>query len=397
MSEDTELLDDIDEKPAKEPKSARAWLALIAQAEKQFRPYQDKADSIDRNYANLEKLAATTRDREFQLFWANVQVLGPSIYSRPPVPVVVPRFKDRRPLPRTASELLERATVVAFEMSDIDAVMMLARDDLNIVGRGAPWVRYETKTESAGETERVCIEHVDRKDFLHDPARKWKEVDWVARRSWLTKAKARKRFGKHSGKAYLDLAYGKVSDGEGADDGCIKAPIWELWCKSQNKVVWVGEGCEKVLDEGEPHLKLEGFFPCPRPAYATVQRRSLIPIPDMVFYKDQLEEINETTARITALTEAIRVSGFYPAGAGEISDAVEAAAASVDGRVKLIPISNWAAMGGAGAKDMVVWWPIGDIATVVVQLIEIRKQLIEDVYQIMGLSDIMRGSFVLSQ
>ncbi len=121
------------------------------------------------------------------------------------------------------------------------------------------------------------------------------------------------------------------------------------------------------------------------------------PIPDALFYKDQLEEINEATARIAALTEALRVAGFYPAGSGEIADAVEAAMASTDSRVKLIPISNWAALGGAGAKDMVIWWPIADVAKVVVELVGIRKQLIDDVYQIMGLSDIMRGSTEASE
>ena len=45
-------------------------------------------------------------------------------------------------------------------------------------------------------------------------------------------------------------------------------------------------------------------------AVSTLQRRSLVPIPDMVFYKDQLEEINEITARIAALTQAVQVRGF---------------------------------------------------------------------------------------
>jgi len=29
-----------------------------------------------------------------------------------------------------------------------------------------------------------------------------------------------------------------------------------------------------------------------------VQRRTLVPVPDMLMYKDQLEEVNELTARI---------------------------------------------------------------------------------------------------
>lgn len=384
--------------PAVEPKSAKAWLALIATAEKAFDQWQAKSDSIDRIYANLEKLANTTREREFQLFWANVQVLGPSIYSRPPVPVVVPRFKDRKPVPRAASEILERSSVVTFEMQAIDEVMRLVRDDMTTIGRGQIWLRYEAKSKDGTLQQAVCIDHANRRDFLHDPARTWKEVDWVANRSWLTRKEARKRFRKTSGNAYQDAAY-EVRKDEVTDetDGKLKAGFWELWSKSANRVVWVAEGVEVLLDDDKPHLELEGFFPCPRPAYGTTQRNSLIPVPDMLFYKDQLEEINEITGRIAALSESLRLRGFYPAGAGEIGDAIEAAIKAVSNNQILVPISNWAALGGANAKDMILWLPLDMVATTIQQLIELRKQLIDDVYQITGLSDIMRGSTVASE
>src|SRR5690606_41715488 len=63
-------------------------------------------------------LRSAARDRDFALFWSNIQVLGPSIYARPPVPVVTPKFKDRRPLYRTSSEFLERVCTVSFDMAD---------------------------------------------------------------------------------------------------------------------------------------------------------------------------------------------------------------------------------------------------------------------------------------
>lgn len=378
--------------PTKEPKSSKAWLAVITHAEKEFRDYQDRADNIDKHYANLDRLASVTRDRQFQMFWANIQVLAPSIYSRPPVPVVVPRFKDRRPLYQKTSELLERAVAVAFEIEDVDAVMRQVRDDLVTLARGCIWVRYDTRE---GE-DRVCIEHADRKDFLHDPARTWKEVDWVAKRSWLTKREMRKRFRKTSGDAYKDAAYAVRKDDD-ADGGKLKAGVWELWSKSQDKVVWISEGVDKTLDEDAPHLKLEGFFPCPRPAYGTVQRRTLVPVPDFVFYKDQLEEINELTARIAALTEAVRLRGFYPAGAGEIGDAVEAAVKSQADNVVLIPISNWSLLGTGSVSDMIVWLPLDMVVAAIKELVGVRTQLIDDVYQITGLSDIMRGSTEASE
>jgi hypothetical protein len=395
MTDEADTIDDVEVETKGEAKSSSAgWLALIAHAEKAFGDWQRKSDTIDKLFGNLDRLSKDTRDREFQLFWANIQVLGPSIYSRPPVPVIVPRFKDRRPIPRVASELLERATTVGFEMEDIDSVMRLVRDDLCVVARGSIWLRYEAKSKDDNLTQKVCVEHADRKDFLHDPSRNWKEVDWVAKRSWMTKREMRRRFYSTSGKAYQEASFDiqREDRDNGAAGKRTKAGVWELWSKSQDKVVWVTYGVAVVLDEDKPHLSLEGFFPCPRPAYGTTQRRSLVPLPDMIFYKDQLEEINELTARIAALTDSVKVRGFYPAGSGEIGDAVQTALKSTSNNQVLVPISNWAAFGGGQGGDPIVWLPLEMIMNTIVQLVSLRRQLIEDVYQITGLSDIMRGA-----
>ena len=55
----------------------------------------------------------------------------------------------------------------------------------------------------------------------------------------------------------------------------------------------------------------------------------------------------------------------------------------------MIPVSNMAAFGNG---DPIVWMPIEEIAGTIAGLIEMRRQVIDDVYQIVGLSDIMRGS-----
>jgi hypothetical protein len=378
----------LDESPSPTPtgpSSSKGWLKMIADAEKALHSYQIKSDNIDKQFANLERLAATTRDREIQLFWANISVMAPSIYSRPPIPVVVPRFKSDDELPRTTSEMLERAVTVMFEKETIDGVMRLIRDDLVIVARGASWLRLVG-------TKRVAIDHADRKDWLCEAARTWKEVDWVAKRSWLTEEAAGKRFSKASGEAYKSLTYSLRKDAESdSNDGSSKAGIWEIWCKSQNKVVWVSEGAAVCLDEGPPHLDLEGFFPCPRPAFATLERRSLVPVPDMLFYKDQLEEINEITDRIAALTEAVRVRGFYSSGGGDVADAIEAAFKATSNNTIIIPIANLSGLNGVALKDAIAWLPIEVIGATITSLVALRKELIQDVYEVTGLSDIMRG------
>lgn len=373
-------IDDIDE-----PSKSAEWLEMIEDAERYFDGWQGKADNIDRLYSDLERMAGAARDRQFSLFWSNIQVMLPAIYARSPIPVVTPKFKDRRPLYRTASEFLERGCVVSFDMADIDGTMQALRDDLAIVGRGAAWVRYEDDDNG----ERVCYEHVDRRDFLHEPARRWCDVSWVARRGWLTRREMRERFG---AEAAANASYStRPGEGQvvtGATDHREKCGVWEIWHKPGNRVVWVSEGVETVLEDAEPHLTLEGFFPCPEPAYSTVQRRTLIPVPDMVYYKDQLEEINDLTARMHGLGKALVLKGFYAAG-GEIGDAIEAAMSLQDDGKIMVPVSSLAAFGSG--SDGIVWLPIDQVAQTILACAELRRQLIDDVYQIVGLSDIMRG------
>jgi len=74
-----------------------------------------------------------------------------------------------------------------------------------------------------------------------------------------------------------------------------KATVYEIWDKTKKRVLWVSPGYPEILDECEPYLKFEGFWPCPRPAFGTLSTDSLEPRPDFVFYQDQAEEIDELT------------------------------------------------------------------------------------------------------
>jgi hypothetical protein len=386
--------DDEEFNPSLEPKSAKAWLNLLTESEDAFEQWNDHCDKIDRQYASLDRLGFEARNREFQMFWANCEVLKPSIYAKAPIPVVVPKFKDRRPVPQQASEVMERCTNVAFDLTRINDLMLLVRDDLSMNSRGVAWCRYESGSNDSGEYghEKVCIDFKARRDFLHSIARNWREVSWVAGASYLTRSQARKRFYKHSGDAYQEAEYKVDRDSKevGGADNRERAKFWEIWDKGSRRVVWVAEGVEDILDEDDAHLDLQNFFPCPKPAYGTVQRGSLVPVPDALQYRDQLQEVNILTGRIHALSDAITVKGFYPAGGGEIADAIQTAVDINTPGTVMVPISNWAAFGGS--KEIIIWMPIDMIAQTITQLVALRKQIIEDIYQIMGLSDIMRGS-----
>ena len=378
--------------PTIEPKSAKAWLNLLEEAEDAFEDWNSCCDRIELRYASLTRLNDKWRDREFQMFWANMEVIKPSIYAKPPVPAVSQKFKDRRPVTQAAAEFLERCLTVTFDIGGIDELMKLIRDDLGITDRGVAWLRYESGNDgSYYDHEKVCFDFKNRRDFLHSISRNWREVTWVAGASYMTRKEARKRFYKSSGDEYqrADYKIDKESQEVGGADRRQRAKFWEIWSKDDRRVVWVAEGCDKILDEADPHLDLRQFFPCPKPAYGTVQRGSLVPVPDVLQYQDQLDEINMLTGRIHALSDAVEAKGFYPSGASEIAEAVKTAVTMKSPGEILVPVANWAAFGGT--KDVIIWLPIAEISQTIINLVTLRKQVIEDIYQITGLSDIMRG------
>lgn len=371
------------------------WLDAIAEAKKVYRDWNDYTGQIERLYADLEKLAGIgNQDRELQIFWATLQVIMPSIYSREPVPVVAPRFKDRRPLYQVSAEFLERASVTSINTSCMNDVMKGVRDDLCLGGRGVIWVCYDTKTKKkASYGEKTYPEWLDRTDFLNEPARKWAEVGWVAKRAWMTFDAMKERF-KDKWDQLDGLVFKVMSDlrEEGGATAEPKCPVWEIWSKTHNKTVWVTEGVEITLEEGEPYLDLEGFFPCPKPAFDTLQPRTVIPVPMFLQIKGQVEEINEITDRIHKLSEALKVKAFYEAGS-EVGDAIEAGLATLSNHKLMIPIANMKALltqGGTG--NAILYWPVDVVAEVVNGLVLLRNEIINNIYQIIGISDIMRGS-----
>lgn len=377
-------------------KSSASVLKAIKAAQKAFSEWQDICDEIDDVYSRRDRqYSAVDRvipggweDAELDLFWASYEILKPAIYARSPRPVVSPQFKDRRPVKNKTAELLERTAISAFDRSDIDDVMCQIRDDVIFTNRGAMWLTYESD-----DGQKVCFEHLDRKDFLHEPARKWQEVGWVARRAWMTRKDMRKRFRKHSGDAYQSANFTIKRDehDNGSQDGSRKAGVWELWHKAENKVYWVAEGVDVCLDKDEPHLKLRGFFPCPKPAYGTLERRSLRPVPDYERYAVHFGKINTLTSRIYLLLDKVKMKGLIPGG-GDIGNAIGQLIHADDDEL-LIEVPAAALIGNsAGAAGFVQWLPIDMVATTIQGLITARSQLIEDFYQLSGISDIMRGA-----
>lgn len=372
----------------KELGSSEQWLNRIKNYQTEYSKWKDQRTNCDKLYAKIDR--ADSADREYSIFWANIEVLKPATYAKTPEPVVVPRFKDGDVLARNAADVLERSLVVSFDQNDIDGCLLEVRDEFLRYARGTGRVRL---AQNADGIECVEYDFLTADDFAHECARTWKENGWVAFGAWQSREDGVERFGE----SFKEVPLKKRDQNSVNYDKDDKARVWEIWDKKSRKVIWVAEDFGTILDEQDPFLTLSRFFPCPKPAYGTLKPKTLIPVPEIIQYKDQIEEINEYTARIAALSEGLRMKGFYPAGAGDISEAIEAAIKNTDNNAVLIPISSVAALGNGTFKDMIVWWPVKDVGELISQLVELRRIVIEDVYQITGISDIVRGQTEASE
>jgi len=399
-----EMTEATEQKPREESKK---YLELIQSYEKHASKWHERSRKIIDLYMEQSKVKRTSK-RRYALLYANTQVLQPSVYARPPKPVVTRRFKDKDKVAKQASEVLERALVYTIEKSEVDHELRAVRDDYLLPARGTAWVRYDAKTEpmmdpatdqqaltSEGTpAEKITYEHVyadyvNWRDFGHNVARTWKEVFCVWRRVFLTRDELVERFGKEAaGKIDLDHKPDDVPEMLLGDED-RKATVYEIWDKRANKTVWVAKTSDKVLGSSEPLLKLEGFFPCPRPAYGVISRDSLMPTPDYVYYQDQAEQIDALSARIDTLTDSLKLVGFYPAGTegtGAIEKAIKPGSENV-----LVPVPNWAAFSANGGSAQIEWLPVDQVIKVLEGCQNLKALLIQDVYQITGISDIVRG------
>lgn len=398
------------------------WHDQIDQAEKDLRTkFFERGSKIVRRYRD-ERDSIDNRKRRFNILWSNVQVQKPALYGRPAKPDVQRRHNDEDPVGRTASMILERAISYEVEnFSDFNAAMNGAVEDRLLPGRGVSWVRYEPQITAvpgeggveaggqeaaAGETQitedednppnervteaRCPTDYVYWQDFLHNPARTWEEVWWVGRWVYMTKQEGIDRFGEvfEAVPIAYDSTENQTTKKAKQDYSDKKAKVAEIWNKRTGKVCWVAKGYPKHLDEKPDPLQLEGFFPCPRPLTATMTTDSIIPVPDYAEYQDQAEELDALTQRISLLTRACKAVGVFNA---EHKALVRLFNESVDNT--MIPVDSWAAFAEKGGlRGEVVFMDLTTIIAALQQLYASREQVKQTIYEVMGISDIIRGS-----
>lgn len=361
------------------------YIAEIDLYEKEFRAWETRSKKVVRLYKDADNTAGKTK--RFNVLWSNVQTLLPALYARDPQPVAERRFKDSDNVGRVASEVIERCLSYTIDCQNYGGVTRQAVSDRLLPGRGVAWHRYQAEGEEGSDqyTEQVVPDYVYWQDFGHAVARTWDEVPMVWRKVYLTRQKLVKRFGDAGKGIPLDYTPKGLKDEKVGED-VKKACIYEIWDKDRGVVAFLSRSYPKVIESVTPPIRLTNYFPCQKPLFATITTDSLVPTPDYALYQTQAQELEELTARIDSLQDALRLNGAYDASAPELANLLR-------GNNKLIPVTNWSQFSEKGGiEGAISFVPIKEVAETLIALYESREKSKQDLYEITGIADIIRGN-----
>ena len=188
------------------------WYSRIAHCRSVLSAWYADAETADQAFLDTEGATSyrfvAPKGQRYNLFWANTTILQAALYSRIPEPAVSRTFQDPHDdISRVAATMLERV-LHQQEYFAHDSYKQVVEDRL-IPGMGQLWVRYAFDEDRISDElfsgwpvvadQRVYTDYVYWKDFYFEPVRNWKDVTWVARRIWMTRREAERRWpGRHS-------------------------------------------------------------------------------------------------------------------------------------------------------------------------------------------------------
>ena len=406
------------------------WLNVVSTYDNEFKKWEARTTKIVKRYRDDNRSQHTNETAKFNILWSNVQTLIPAVYAKLPKAVAKRRFGDNDQVGRVAAQLIERALDFEIEhYPDFRATMKHAVEDRFLGGRGVAWVRYEPHVRqqdvpedglqvtedvenegaegqtpegapdldyTAGEEPQEEIEYecaptdyVHWKDFGHSVARTWEEVTCVWRWVYMSREALIERFGEKTGKKIaLDSGPETLTNYGQSNKERTRAKICELWCKDSGKVYWFSKNNPEMIDERDDPLELEGFFPCCEPLYSTTTSDTLVPVPDFILYQDQANELDILSDRIDGLVKALRVRGVYDASQPSLQRLLTEGENNA-----LIPVDKWMAFSEKGGlKGSIDLLPLDVLSNALLQCYRAREDIKAQIYEITGISDIIRGA-----
>ena len=401
MSEMTK--DDLDRLGAK-------WVDRIKTAEKREEHWQKAAERAEAAFLVDVEGENAKHIPDFNILHSNVETIVPAIYNSTPIPDIRPRHNRDDKTAKEASDIIEAVIITTIDDSRLDAEMEGVAQDSNMAGRGVIRVRFDADVEEipaqtqivpmmdeAGQlieqeievsparsittNETIYYENVSWTDYREGPAKRWRDVPWVAYRHSISQ----------DDKDRLesdDIAAAYAGETEpDADAKELEFDVWEIWCKESRKVYFVIEDSARVLSIMDDPLKLTGFFPQPAPVQPITGTGRRTPVCPYAVYQKLAEELDTITVRIDGLVNGLKVRGIVATGAEVIE---ELASAGDNTLVTAGDLEGLMAMGGI--EKAIAWWPIDKAVAVLRELYLAREQVKATIYEVTGISDIVRGA-----
>lgn len=417
----------------------RKWLARIEEARTQEKTWIGNAQKAVQAYTNEAEPEAyadklqSHGGYDFNILFANVETIVPAVINSTPVPDIRRRFQDADPAARVVSEILERAIRVQIDDSRLQGELEEMAQDAFLAGRGVIRLRffsdivpslpdqeelaelveekdpdyserleedeaegdepYEGMGHNGGqpmehlENERIRFEAVSWVDYRHGPAKRWEERPWEAFRFCVPYEDEAKSFN-------VPLIAEQTSEVDSADrqdkfkDGITG---WEIWCKESRKVTFIDDH-GVVLKEIDDPLGLSGFFCTPAPVQPITINGRLMPVCPFSIYRILADNLDDAVRRKNKLVSAMKAKGWYGIAEPDMQSVIDL------NDNEFTPIAQpevWAANGGI--EKAIAFWPLEKFVIAIQQLDAAIDRYKQWIYEITGISDIVRGASMASE
>ena len=367
------------------------WIGKITAAEKQYEKYYALVRETREFYK--DNAGSSKTEGRYNIFWAGVETQKPFLYFKQPKPYVDRADPAPGEAQKLACRILSRALSWNLRQFDFDSVIKYARNDFLISGCGILWEHYEPEFSSVPDIcnpecslelksgEKVVSQYVNPEHFLADCDKVgiWEDVSWVARKIYMSRQELAENFGHECCAELVGIG--------GKDNRSREICVYEIWDKPSRKVYWLTkEKSTDFLKVCDNPLQTEGFFPCPKPIFATLTNDSIIPVPDYCLIRELLNELNGINTRMKLTMRALKVSGAYDNSFPELANIMNK-------DVTLVAAKDFERLKDAGGlRGIIDFVPIEQYISALQQLAQRRQDIITQIYEITGVSDIMRGS-----
>ena len=382
-------------------KMGQKWMDRIRAADKREKDWFDAACVAEKAY--LADAGATSgKIYDFNILHSNIETIVPAVYNSTPIPDVRERFRtgpvdDQTSVAMQVAQIIERAITVQADDGALETELEDATQDALLSGRGVIRVRFDADeapqhgvdelgmpmaSQPSVTNERLTYEAVSWRDYREGPAKRWQDVPWVAFQHMLPWEEIERI---QDPELKEKLSAGGAGD-DVEPDKDADTHIWEIWCRATAKVYMIVRDSGEVLSILDDPMGLSDFFPCARPVQPIGVAGKRVPVVPFMIYKALAEELEAVTRRIKAVTDGLRVRGFIVGSASDIE------ALSLEGDNTLIPVANMESFAATGGLEKAIaWWPVDKAIQVLRELYISRDQCKSMIYEVTGISDIVRG------